>query len=110
MRKTIRELSYEIIRDSWPNPTSIRILDVGAGAGTLAKKLADYGATVTALEYHPPETPVGKVEFVAHDLNQATLPFETATFDALVSTEVLNTSGHLFVYLQKWSVFLSQAA
>jgi len=89
MRKTIRELSYEIIRVSWPNPTNIRILDVGAGTGTLAKKLADYGADVTALEYYPPETPVGKVEFVAHDLNQATLPFETATFDALVSTEVL---------------------
>ncbi|MBW2566568.1 MAG: class I SAM-dependent methyltransferase [Deltaproteobacteria bacterium] len=89
MGRLIQELAYSVIREDWPKLTEKRILDVGAGHGRLAQKLALCEAKVTALDFKPSNAPVGKVKCVCHDLNQATLPFETASFDILVSTEVL---------------------
>jgi SAM-dependent methyltransferase len=89
MGKSTQELAYSVIREDWPDLTEKRILDVGAGDGALAQKLALCEAEVTALDFEPCNVPVSKVKCVYHDLNQATLPFETASFDILVSTEVL---------------------
>jgi len=89
MGRLIKELAYAVILDSSPSLVRQRILDVGAGDGALAAKLAAREASVTALEFEPPNDPLSHVTYVSHDLSQGTLPFDTGTFEIVVSTEVL---------------------
>jgi predicted TPR repeat methyltransferase len=78
-----------------------RILDAGCGLGTLAARMADTGAEITGVDLVPAFIEVARRRtgpngptFVAGDfLQQFDQDAETAPFDAVVLTEVLEDYG-----------------
>jgi SAM-dependent methyltransferase len=75
-----------------------RILDVGAGTGLLGVALTEHGfARLDGLDLSPAMLAVAKQKEIYDALVEArlgeSLPYETATFDAVVSSGVL-TTGH----------------
>lgn len=75
-----------------------RILDAGAGTGLLGAALAENGfARIDALDLSPAMLAVAEPKGIYDSLVEARLggplPYETATFDAVVSSGVL-TTGH----------------
>jgi SAM-dependent methyltransferase len=74
----------------------VRVLDVGTGPGPVARAAADRGAAVTAVDAEP-----SMVALAAENVPEAEvvlavlpdLPFEDASFDAVVGNFVLNHLG-----------------
>ena len=71
------------------------VLDLGCGTGRHTAWLAEAGARVTAVDFSEKmlerarhKVPAGDVRFVIHDLHHP-LPFDDASFDAVVSGLVL---------------------
>jgi SAM-dependent methyltransferase len=79
-----------------------RVLDLGAGAGTLSRMLVGTGFTVDALdrERHPPA--VDGVQRLCADLNDG-IPVADSSYDAIVAQEVI----HLLE--NPWSLFREAA-
>ena len=72
------------------------MLDLGCGTGELARHLAAAGLRVTGCDISaemlarlPRPIPTGAVEWVPLDPGWQTLPFESASFDAVVAASVL---------------------
>jgi SAM-dependent methyltransferase len=77
-------------------PAEGRVLDVGCGTGELAQAAANGGLLVTACDISPEmlrgaadRDTDGLVDWVLLDANWRALPFEPATFDAVVASSVL---------------------
>jgi SAM-dependent methyltransferase len=86
----IQDLAFETIARELGELRGKAIVDVGAGTGRLARRLAAGGAAVTTLDFAPCDPPIeGLAAAVVHDLNSGTLPFADASMDCVVSTEVL---------------------
>jgi SAM-dependent methyltransferase len=86
-RRTIQDVAFENLcacRDL----RGTEVLEVGSCEDELALRLAERGASVTALDIYPVDDRPG-VRHVRHDLDGGPLPFADETFDAVVSTEVL---------------------
>lgn len=89
IRQSIQDVAFQEITIRFPELRGRKILDVGAGSGKLAARLAREGAAVTALDRSLRAQTEDKVNYIAHDLNSGTLPFDHGVFDIVVSTEVL---------------------
>jgi len=77
-------------------PPGGHLLDLGCGTGELARASAAAGMHVTACDISPQMLrlgaeldPAGTVEWVQLDSNWRSLPFNPATFDAVVAASVL---------------------
>jgi SAM-dependent methyltransferase len=79
---------HETILGWFPPERFARILDAGAGEGALSDALARRGYRVIASDRDPIGFRPRGIPFVQADFN-ATLPFATESFDAVVSAEVL---------------------
>jgi SAM-dependent methyltransferase len=84
---SIQRVAMGQLRDEFHDLSGVRVIDVGAGAGALVTELARCGASCCALDRRV--RTIARVEWISHDLNTGTLPFGDETFDAVVSTEVL---------------------
>jgi SAM-dependent methyltransferase len=74
------------------------VLDLGAGTGSMSQKLMEQGYAVSACDLHPELFQVVGVRCKRADLEQA-LPYQNATFDAVVCMEVLeHLDGHLRLF------------
>lgn len=70
------------------------VLDIGAGQGALSVRLKETGARVSACDVVPEQFDVPGVEFRAVE-SDGHLPFDDASFDAVVAIEVLeHIDGH----------------
>jgi 2-polyprenyl-3-methyl-5-hydroxy-6-metoxy-1,4-benzoquinol methylase len=82
------ELAWGILQKHAP---AGQVLEFGAGTGTFARRLADGGfakkISCADILPRPDDLPVG-VEWIAADLNNP-LPVADATFDGIISTEVI---------------------
>ena len=96
----ITERLAEAFPEAFPKPGGkrLRILDVGCGAGFLARQLASLGHEVQGLDYSRGSlltsrraeaggAEVGKVRYVQGDAMR--LPFEAGTFDVVCSLDFL---------------------
>jgi SAM-dependent methyltransferase len=97
----IQEVAGALVRAAFPDLTRVRVLEVGVGQGSLARRLIEAGADVTGLDLTSPATIEGFHAFAVHDLNTGTLPFDDAAFDVLVSTEVLEHLRAPFLVLSE---------
>jgi SAM-dependent methyltransferase len=79
---------HETILRWFPPGRSARILDAGAGEGALSDVLTRRGYRVVASDRDPAGFHSPAIPFVQANLN-ATLPFASGSFDAIVSAEVL---------------------
>jgi len=79
---------HETILRWFPPGRSARILDAGAGEGALSDALRRRGYRVIVSDKDPAGFHSRTIPFVQADLN-ATLPFASGSFDAVVSAEVL---------------------
>lgn len=85
-----QDLAFETIVRELGELRGKAIVDVGAGAGRLARRLVAGGAAVTTLDFAPCSPPIeGLAAAVVHDMNSGTLPFADESMDCVVSTEVL---------------------
>ncbi len=84
----IYRLAFELCRDLDPGGT---LLDLGAGTGNLIRQLIEEGhrgpITGADIQAKPNTLPAG-VHWIQADLNEA-IPVPDASFDTIVSTEVL---------------------
>ncbi len=82
------------IRREFPHPKGIRVLDAGAGEGSLSAKLLAAGYSVAACDLYPQMFRVPGVECRQADAVGG-LPYESASFDLVVSVEVIeHLDGH----------------
>lgn len=84
---------HPLIRAAVGSGPGRRVLEVGCGAGGLARELRSAGARVTAIDRHEPSIDTarldpGGVEYVHGDFLRHPLPVES--FDAVVSVAVLH--------------------
>lgn len=78
--------------------TMPRVLDLGAGSGSLSKMLVEAGFDVQACDLEPSLFKCPGVECRRADFS-GELPYDTGEFDAVVSLEVLeHLDGHLPVF------------
>ena len=83
MSNRIDRFLAERIREAWP---SARVLDLPAGDGNLTRALIDDGHTVIPADLFPESFTQTGPKPVRADMNE-TLPFDDASFDAIVSQE-----------------------
>ena len=83
------------VREALGEVRGREVLDLGCGTGRHSAWLAGAGARVTAVDFSAgmlakarERVPAGDARFVTHDLHEP-LPFEDASFDAVVSGLVL---------------------
>ncbi len=79
---------HEAVLRWFPSGASARVLDAGAGEGALSLNLSQRGYRVVACDRTPVRFHPRAIPFVQADLHSP-LPFASASFDAVVSTEVL---------------------
>jgi SAM-dependent methyltransferase len=72
----------------FPGSRPITVLDAGAGEGALSQALAQAGHRVVACDADASNFRTSRVPFIRASLERP-LPFESCSFDAVVSTEVL---------------------
>jgi len=79
---------HEAVLRWFPRGTAGRVLDAGAGEGALSLSLSQQGYRVVACDRSPARFRPREIPFVQADLH-GPLPFAAGSFDAVVSTEVL---------------------
>jgi len=82
----IYRLAERTIRD-WDLPPTSLVLDLGGGAGHFARILADYFECIYLIDFAP-VIQSERIICCSGDLNRS-LPYADATFDAVVSLEVI---------------------
>ena len=87
IRRTIQDVAFEHLCSS-RELAGADVLDVGSFEDELALRISGRGARVTGLDLFPVDAENG-IHHVRHDLDTGRLPFRDESFDALVSTEVL---------------------
>lgn len=78
-----------VVADVVGHPTTLRVLDVGCGAGNMYHHLSRYG-DVIGVENHPSPVRVGQQR--GYDIRQADgsrLPFEAGSFDLVSALDVI---------------------
>lgn len=80
--KVLRLLVHEI-------PAVARILDIGAGEGSMSKRLLDHGYAVEACDLYPELFRVAGVECKHVDAATGALPYEDGSLDAALAVEVV---------------------
>jgi malonyl-CoA O-methyltransferase len=91
----LQGLEEPVFRTAVGDPCGLAVIDLGCGTGRHALWLAAHGARVTAVDFSDgmlaearAKAGAGAVDFVVHDLHRP-LPFESASFDLVVSGLVL---------------------
>ena len=80
----IHDRVIDLLRSEDPGP----LLDVGAGDGTLARRLEDYGFDVRAVDLTARDFKPNGIDITAADLNVG-IPFSDGEFAIVVATEVI---------------------
>lgn len=100
----LQALETPIMRAAIGSVDRLNVLDLGCGTGRHSIWLADSGANVIAIDFSQGmlararnKAGADKVRFISHDLHQP-LPFESATFDLIVSGLVLEHLGELRLF------------
>jgi len=106
------ERTLDVVKNAVGSKPGMRILDVGVGTGKGALTLAEGGASVVGLDFTTEMLQIAKrkatdaerenVKFTRG--NAAHLPFESGTFDVVVSLNFL----HLFVPVDRERVFTKE--
>lgn len=78
----------KFVQDTFPEPASTKILDIGAGQGSLSLKLKRAGYQVCACDIDANNFKVADIECLEVDAN-GDLPYEAGTFDLVLSIEVI---------------------
>jgi 2-polyprenyl-3-methyl-5-hydroxy-6-metoxy-1,4-benzoquinol methylase len=82
----IYRLAERMIRN-WGLPYTSTVLDLGGGAGNFLETLINYFEHVHLMDFAPIIQP-GRIIYSSGNLNES-LPYSDATFDAIVSLEVI---------------------
>lgn len=81
-------------------PPGARVIDVGAGEGFLARRLADLGYSVTATDYSQEDFRCPDIAFTSCDLNVG-IPLPDDQFDCAVSVEVIEHVENHFQFVRE---------
>lgn len=93
----------QFVRKHFPQQDALKVLDLGAGQGSLSLKLKQAGFDVRACDLDVDNFRVPDIECLQVDANGA-LPYEDACFDLVVSVEVvehIENHGSLFSEVQR---------
>lgn len=91
------------IKKHFPSPKDLKVLDLGAGQGSLSLKLKQAGFQVYACDLDAENFRVEDIECLEVDANGA-LPYEEGFFDLVVSVEVvehIEAHGSLFSEIER---------
>lgn len=83
---------YKFFKKTSGNNTTLRVLDIGAGHGALARKLFNNGFKVEACDLHPENFHFDGIDCEKADV-LARLPYDEGSFDVALAIEVME---HIF--------------